>query len=186
MLNCILKPQINSDKKQGLKKYKPKTIVFIQPCTDMQLSREEGDGGTESTYIPIGPQQSWLCRNPSILQCVPLEHICSHSCSYCHTEMEVADWTCYIIQSQHTTQTPAQPVQTLILKLERPGMEDTRVPVFKWRVGLDRDRRGLNQDVPHPGWASYHQATDCVSRSVKWHRGCFTFCEMAQRVFHVL
>ena len=51
-------------------------------------------------------------------------------CTCRHTEIEVADQTTYLTQSQYTG-TPGQPVPALTLQRQAPGRVTAGVPVFK-------------------------------------------------------
>ena len=46
--------------------------------------------------------------------CVSQRRICSDSCMCCHTEIEVADQTFYLIHSQYTDTKPTSPSADLI------------------------------------------------------------------------
>ena len=61
--------------------------------------------------------------------CVSQGQICPDDCTYCHTEIEIADQTFYLIQLQCTDQ--GQPTPALTLWRQAPGNAATGVPIFR-------------------------------------------------------
>ena len=59
--------------------------------------------------------------------------ICSGSCTCCHTEIEVAEQTFHLTQSQYTDTGP-----TLTQYLKAPGRLATEVPIFFYVTGMTR------------------------------------------------
>ena len=62
------------------------------------------------------------------------EQICSDSCMCCHSDVEVADQTCYLIQSQCTD--TQQPVPVLTLYNQAPSRVTTGAPIVQSLVRL--------------------------------------------------
>ena len=60
---------------------------------------------------------------------VPQGRICSDNCTCCHTEIEVADQTFYLTQSQYTDTGPTSPALTL--ERQVPSRVATGVPIFE-------------------------------------------------------
>ena len=54
--------------------------------------------------------------------------ICSHNCTYCHTDRDLADQTFHL--TSHSILTSGQPVPVLTLYRKEPGIVATAVPVF--------------------------------------------------------
>ena len=63
--------------------------------------------------------------------------VSSDKCMYCHTEIEVADQTCYLTQSQHTDTGLTSPKADSMM----PGSVATGVPIFKSLELLDSINR---------------------------------------------
>ena len=55
--------------------------------------------------------------------------ICADNCTHCHTEIEVADQTVYLTQSQYTDTGPTSPSADPIMPC--PRRVATGVPIFK-------------------------------------------------------
>ena len=64
--------------------------------------------------------------------------ICSDNFTCCHTEIEVADQTFYVTQSQYTD--TGRPVPVLTLSRQAPGRVATGVPIFKSLVWFDPEK----------------------------------------------
>ena len=64
--------------------------------------------------------------------------ICSDNVTCCHTEIEVADQTFYLTQSQYTDTGPTSPALTL--KHQAPGRVANGVPFFKSPVWLGPEK----------------------------------------------
>ena len=65
--------------------------------------------------------------------------ICLDNSTCCHTEIEVADQTFHLTQSQYTDTGPTSP-STTDPKRQAPGRVATGVPVFKSLVSLDPEK----------------------------------------------
>ena len=71
----------------------------------------------------------WLLNVPAILKHASVFQgwICSDDCTCCHTEIEVADPTFYLTQSQYTDTRPTSPSADPFT----PGSAATGVPMFQ-------------------------------------------------------
>ena len=85
------------------------------------------------------------CLTSQQLASVSQGRICSDSFTGCHTEIEVADQTFYLTQSQYTETRPTSPNAD-----QTPGRVATRVPVLKSLVWLDLEKSHRKRDS-NPG-----------------------------------
>ena len=69
--------------------------------------------------------------------------ICSDNCTCCHTEIEVADPTFYLTQSQYTDTGPTNPSADPITR-QAPDRVAAGVPIFNSLVGLDPEKWDSN------------------------------------------
>ena len=70
--------------------------------------------------------------------------ICSDNLTCCHTEIEAADQTFYLTQSQYTDTGPIRPSTDPIM----PGRVATGVPIFKWYDSTPEKSRGKRVSNP--------------------------------------
>ena len=80
----------------------------------------------------------WLvgCLTSQLQASVSQGRICSDNFTCCHTEIEVADQTFYLTQSQYTDTGPTSPSADPIT----PGRVATGVPIFESLVRLDPEK----------------------------------------------
>ena len=71
---------------------------------------------------------------------VPRGQVCSDSCTFCHTEVEDADQTFYLIQPEYTDTRPTSPSADAITPGVWQARVATRVPIFKSLARLDPDK----------------------------------------------
>ena len=78
-----------------------------------------------------GKEVCWLvgCSTSQQHASVSQGRICSDNGTCCHTEVEVADQTFHLTQSQYTTL--GKPVPALTLQRQAPGRVATGVPIFE-------------------------------------------------------
>ena len=79
----------------------------------------------------------WLLACLTSQQHVPQARICSDNCTCSDTEIEVADHTFYLTQSQLLTE--GRPVPVLTLQWQAPAWAATGVPIFKSLAWLDTE-----------------------------------------------
>ena len=92
-----------------------------------------GGGGGGLWGEEVGCLVAWLLNVPSNMLVYLRGRICSDNFTCCHAEIEVADQTSYLTQSQYTD-TKAGPVPALTLQCQVPGRVATGVPFFNLLV----------------------------------------------------
>ena len=85
---------------------------------DQALRLQAGAGGDDIIHLPRGPDRV-ACKRKDCLfvgcltsqqqASVSQARICSDNCTCCHTEIEIADQTFYLTQSQYTDTGPTSP-----------------------------------------------------------------------------
>ena len=121
---------------QQTKKQNAKKLSQFQPFVTLTLSRL-----VVSSLWPSGPPSALGAGDPGFVclfvGCVTSQQqtsvsqarICPDHFTCCHTELEIADPTFYLTQSQYTD--TGRPVPVLTLYRQAPGRVATGVPIFK-------------------------------------------------------
>ena len=147
----------------ALREYQQPVLIYIPPYGELRggswvvvdptinPDHMEMFADSLSRYVQIS---SWLagCLMSQPHASVSQGRICTDNFMCCHTEMEVADLTFYLTQSQYTDTGPTSP--STDLQCQAPGRVATGVPIFKSLGWLDpeksRCKRDSNPDLPLP------------------------------------
>ena len=87
--------------------------------------------------------------------------ICSDGCTCCHTEIEVADQTCYLTQLQHTDTGQTSPSTDPVSPSTWQG-----TPIFKSLVWLDPEKSSQGKEDWNPGQLGWR-----IGTQVSWAGG---------------